>query len=131
MIFKDWEHLMVLLHGCVQNVSTRSVLLSFCGQYNEFCNNFLWGMNVLCGIYVNIAVRTKWWKLTLSLRNSTPAEKKPNILEKEVLVKYNYWSKYFKLLGLQTGLGSRLISVFHLLKQCCLWNSKKNQRQWM
>lgn len=74
-------------------------------------------MNVLCGIYVNIAVRTKCWKLTLSLRNSTPAEKKPNILEKEVLVKYNYWSKYFKLLGLQTGLGSRLISVFHLLKQ--------------
>lgn len=82
-------------------------------------------------MFNNIAVRTKCWKLTLSLRNSIPAEKKPNILEKEVLVKYNYWSKYFKLLGLQTCLGSRLISVFHLLKQCCLWNSKKNQRQWM
>lgn len=35
MIFKDLEHLIVGT-GCLQTVSTCSVLLSFCGlQYNE------------------------------------------------------------------------------------------------
>lgn len=57
-------------------------------------------MNVFCGIYVNIVVRIKCWKLILSFRNSILVEKKFNILEKEVFVKYNYWSKYFKFLGL-------------------------------
>lgn len=57
-------------------------------------------MNGFCGIYVNIVVRIKCWKLILSFRNSILVEKKFNILEKEVFVKYNYWSKYFKFLGL-------------------------------
>lgn len=65
---------------------------------------------------------------TKSQKQNT-SRKKPNILEKEVLVEYNYWSKYkyFKLLRLQPGLESRLVSV----KIALFWNSKKNRRQWM
>lgn len=65
---------------------------------------------------------------TKSQKQNT-SKKKSNILEKEVLVEYNYWSKYkyFKLLRLQPGLESRLVSV----KIALFWNSKKNRRQWM